>query len=133
MEEEKRIVFYDGDCGFCNRSVQFILKRNTSQPLLYFASLQSEFTQHFFDENNEPTPNLSSLIFFENGLFYYKSTAALKISNYLNSYKWVKIGLIFPRFFRDWIYDLIAKNRHRIVSSNQCELIQTKDRARFIS
>ena len=133
MKEEIKIVFYDGGCGFCNRSVQFILRKNTTKPFIYFASLQSDFAQNFFAKHNEPLPDLSSLVFFDSNTFYYKSTGALRIGTYLKSYRVIcKIGLITPRFIRDFIYDIIAKNRNRIASKLTCDILSEEERHRFI-
>ena len=133
MKEEVRIVFYDGNCGFCNRSAQFVLKRNRRQPLIYFASLQSDFAQNFFQKHNEPLPDLSSLVFFDDNVFYYKSTAGLKIGRYLNRYKIVStISLRLPKFFRDFVYDLIAKNRNKLSRQVTCVIPTNEDRDRFL-
>lgn len=134
MKEEIKIVFYDGDCGFCNRSVQFILKKNTTKPFIYFASLQSDFAQNFFAKHNEPLPDLSSLVFFDSNAFYYKSTGALRIGIYLKSYRVIcKLGLITPRFIRDFIYDIIAKNRNKLASKATCDLLTEEERNRFLA
>ena len=44
--ENDTIVFYDGDCGLCNRVVQFILRNERNQKLV-FCALQSEFGSNF--------------------------------------------------------------------------------------
>ena len=61
---EKPIVFYDGDCGLCNRSVAFVLKHEKS-PVIHFAAIQSEFTIEIFKKNNWETPDLSTVYFYE--------------------------------------------------------------------
>lgn len=46
---------------------------------------------------------------------YERSTAALKISGYLKGgYPALKVFFIVPKFIRDWVYNMIAKRRHRI-------------------
>ncbi|HYM92994.1 MAG TPA: DCC1-like thiol-disulfide oxidoreductase family protein, partial [Chitinophagaceae bacterium] len=43
-----------------------------------------------------------------------KSTAALRIYNNLPWYwKWTQLCWIFPKFFRNWVYGIIAKNRYK--------------------
>ena len=47
-----KILFYDGDCGFCNKSVQFVLKyENRSE--IYFSALQSDFSRDFFQQQSK--------------------------------------------------------------------------------
>lgn len=132
MENGDRIVFYDGDCGFCNHSVQFILKRNKKSPLLYFAALQSDFTKNFFTKLNEPLPDISSLVFFEENKFYYRSEGAMRIAKYLKGYRWLSYFRFIPRFIRDTVYSIIAKQRHRLGNHSQCELISLEDKSRFL-
>ena len=79
------IVFYDGECGFCNRTVQFILKHERNQQIL-FSSLQSDFSKDFFKENNFPTPDLSTFYFFTEGVLLQKSTGGLKVLVFLKSF-----------------------------------------------
>jgi len=132
MEDEKRIVFYDGDCGFCNRSVNTILASNKTEPFIYFASLQSEFSHAFFRSKNEQEPNLNSIVFYELGKFYYASTAVLKIMNHLKGKRWLKIGWIVPRIIRDTIYFAIAKQRKRLPGDEACHIPDEATRKRFL-
>jgi predicted DCC family thiol-disulfide oxidoreductase YuxK len=130
--ENKKIVFYDGDCGFCNRSVQFILKKNKPKTPLYFCTLQSDFCKKLFEKHLHPTPKLSSIVFYDSGKFYFKSTAVLKISAYLDNMNYLKLAYIFPAFLRNTVYDLVAKNRHRINSNHTCTLPSETEKNRFI-
>ena len=40
----KSILFFDGNCGLCNRSVKFVLRKEKNQELI-FSPLQSEFAK----------------------------------------------------------------------------------------
>lgn len=133
MEDEKRIVFYDGDCGFCNRSVNTILASNKTDPLIYFASLQSKFSPTFFRSKNEQEPNLNSIVFYELGKFYYASTAVLKIANHLKEKRWLKMGWIIPKKIRDAIYFAIAKQRKRLRGDATCHIPDEATRKRFLA
>lgn len=132
MEKGDRIVFYDGECGFCNHSVQFILKRNKKSPLLFFAALQSDFTKKFFSNLGEPLPDISSLVFFEEEKFHYRSEGAMRLAKYLKGYKWLSYFRFIPRFIRDAVYSLIAKHRHKISNDNSCVLVEQSERFRFL-
>ncbi len=46
IDQNKFYLFYDGDCGFCNFWVHWILK-NDSKDQFLFASLQGKFGQEF--------------------------------------------------------------------------------------
>lgn len=129
---EKPIVFYDGDCGLCNRSVAFVLRHERDQ-VIHFAALQSQFTIDFFKKNNWDAPDLSTVYFYEKGILNVKSTAALKIGRYLKSPRsWMIAFLIVPRFIRDGVYNMIAKRRKGI-SKGFCVMPKPGDRERFLS
>jgi predicted DCC family thiol-disulfide oxidoreductase YuxK len=109
----ERIVFYDGDCGFCNTSVQLILKNRKVD--FYFIPLQSEISHQIMAKFNVEI-KMNTLYLLENGKLYKKSTAAIRVAKNLGKIYPVVyyIGMIVPRFIRDWIYDQVAKRRHKI-------------------
>lgn len=125
------VVFYDGDCGFCNRSVQFILdhERDTT---VHFCALQSELAQRFFQEHQFPQPDLSTFYFWNGSQLFERSSGALKVTAYLKaSYSWLRIFIIVPRFLRDGVYNWIAKRRHKL-ANQQCALPTPEQRKRFL-
>ncbi|MFT5778666.1 MAG: putative DCC family thiol-disulfide oxidoreductase YuxK [Crocinitomicaceae bacterium] len=127
----KYIVLYDGECGFCNRSVSFILKREKSD-VLHFSALQSSFTEALFKEKNWELPDLNTFYFIEDGVKYERSTAALRVTKYLKApSSWLRVFKIIPRAFRDWCYNFLAKRRQRI-SKGFCVVPSAEQRARFM-
>lgn len=128
----ENIVFYDGDCGFCNRTVQFVLKNDASKSIK-FAPLQSSFTKDLFLKNNFPAPDLSTFYFLKEGRLYEKSTAALKLASFFRyPQKLAVIFWVIPRFIRDGLYDSIAKRRQRLMKGF-CVLPDENDKERFLS
>lgn len=131
MKMQIPIVFYDGDCGFCNRSVQFILKNEKNQEL-HFAALQSQFAVDFFECHQFPKPDLSTFYYWSGSELFSKSTAALHILNQLkNRFQLLKIGYILPKNIRDKMYDFIANRRHKI-SNGFCVIPSVENKKRFI-
>lgn len=125
------VVFYDGECGFCNRSVQFILDHEKSG-VVHFCALQSAMAQQFFWEQHRSQPGLSTLYFWNGEQLFERSTGALKITGYLRApASWLKVLLIVPRFIRDGVYNWIAKRRHKL-AGRQCALPTPEQRRRFI-
>jgi predicted DCC family thiol-disulfide oxidoreductase YuxK len=113
--------------------VQFILNHER-KPELFFAPLQSDIGQAILEEHHLPANYTDSVLFFDNDLLYQQSTAALKISRYLRfPWNWIRIGYIFPRFMRDFIYRYIAKNRlHWFGETDSCWIMTKEWRERFI-
>ena len=129
----KAIFFYDGECGFCDATVRFLLNQ-TSDDALLFCKLQSTFAADFFARNSYPKPNLTTAYFFHRGRLYQKSSAVLK-AIYLSNGAVKHIGVFFtvPKFIRDGAYDIVATFRHYIKLGNtNCQLLTPSERRRFI-
>lgn len=111
--EEKAIILFDGICNLCNGAVQFIIKHD---PKAYFkfSALQSEFSKDYFQKHRKNEERMGSLILLEHGKVYHQSTAVLKIVRHLSGgWKFFACFLVVPRFIRDWVYEIIAKNRYQ--------------------
>ncbi len=111
--QDKPIIFFDGVCNLCNSSVQFILKKDTNHVFL-FSSLQSDAAKDILLQYNLENFDLSSIILVENDIIYQKSTAILRIAKRLSGIsKYAYVFIIVPKFIRDGVYSLIAKNRYK--------------------
>ena len=131
MELDRKIIFYDGECGFCNLSVQFVLNHERNNDI-YFSSLQSDYASVFFKSLELPNPDLSTFYFFNNGVLFEKSTAALKVLPNLKWYLQIAvIGWIVPRFLRDKLYDFFAKRRKKL-AKGFCVLPTIEQQQRFL-
>ncbi|MBM3185094.1 MAG: DUF393 domain-containing protein [Bacteroidetes bacterium] len=127
----KNIIFYDGECGLCNRSVQFILKYERNQKL-QFAALKSSFSKTALSDFNLKFNLEDSILFFQNGKLFSKSKAVLRIIPFLKWYFYpLLICWLIPNFIRDLFYDLIARNRKKVISF--CELPESKHSKRFLN
>jgi len=65
-----------------------------------------------------------SIIFISNEKIYRKSNAIIEVIKTLGGvYKLMGVIYILPKSFRDFIYDLIAKNRYRIFGKkSECHI-----------
>lgn len=110
----QHIVFFDGLCHFCNGWVNFIIKHNKNKQI-YFAPLQSPIAAQQLKNIHINTQSPESVIYRTDNKIYYKSTAALKIFKTLGG----RFKLLYyitywiPPFIRNFIYDIIAKNRYK--------------------
>ena len=118
MADYKQVILYDGDCALCNKSVYRIYKLDREKRI-FFASLQSEFGQSLLKKHQLPADYIDSIVFVDEEKSWLKSTAGLKLLPYLS--RWLLpcyLFYILPAFIRDYFYDLIARNRHRIVKQD---------------
>jgi predicted DCC family thiol-disulfide oxidoreductase YuxK len=130
---ENPVILFDGVCNYCNGVVNFIIRQDTKK-VFHFATLQSGFGQKLLKENNLPTDLFESFILLDKGKLYSKSTAALRLNNKLPWYwKWTQLFWIFPKFFRDWVYSIIAKNRYKWFGKREKCMVPTPElKTRFL-
>ncbi len=133
----KHLVFYDGNCGLCDHTVQFLLKHDTAQKFL-FAPLQGITAAKTLQELPAEYKTLDTLILLENyGTSEQKSfvlgKAAFRILWLLGS-MWKLIGWIsfLPSFLYDWGYRIIAHYRHQLFSQETCFVPNEQNKHRFL-
>jgi predicted DCC family thiol-disulfide oxidoreductase YuxK len=110
-----KIVFFDNICPLCNRTIDFLIRRDQSKKLR-FASLKSDIANSLVQKvQNFHIPD-DTVIFLDQGIVYTKSQAVLKIASYLSMpYKALVVFTIIPVRWRDKVYDLVARNRHKLL------------------
>lgn len=127
-----RIILFDGVCNLCNRSVQFIIKRD-KEGRFRFASLQSATGQEILQEFNLPQNDFNSFILYEQGKVYTRSDAALRVSSQLKGWKWTSMFRILPKFLRDAVYNLIARKRYKWFGKREECMVPTPElKSRFL-
>ena len=105
------VLFFDGVCNLCNRSIAFII-RHDKKKTLRFASLQSEAGKAACAQFANKVPD--SLVLFFQGKYYIKSDAALTTARLMGGViACFFVFIIIPRFIRDSVYDFISRNRYR--------------------
>ncbi len=107
------VMLFDGVCKLCNGSMNFIL-RVDRKGQLKLASLQSDYGRQVLASHEIKSDPMDSMILLEGTRLTTKSTAMIRISKYLGgAWPLCMIALVVPRFIRDFIYDIVAKNRYR--------------------
>lgn len=126
------IILFDGECNFCNSSVQFIIKRD-KKAYFTFTSLQSEIGKTYRKQFSIPK-DVDSLILIEGGHCYMKSSAALRICKKLDGgWKILSSFLLIPSPLRNVCYDVIAKNRYKWFGKQErCMLPSPEIKKRFL-
>lgn len=109
--KDQPILFFDSDCLLCNRSVQWLIRRDRRKQIL-FAPLQGKTATKLL-----PYPliqELNTLVFWENGQTLTRSRAVFRALEHLDS-PWNKLSFlkITPKFLSDALYRLVAKYRKR--------------------
>lgn len=130
------VLLYDGSCGVCNVTVQWILAHERPGSRLRFAPLESSAGQTLRAAARVPA-SVDSLLWIEQTdneiRALTRSSAALRVaSEARGAYRWLALLRAIPRFLRDAVYDAFASVRHR-VAAPVCLVPLPEQRARFLS
>lgn len=127
------IVFYDGDCGFCNSIVGLILKYEKTNDI-HFAALQSPVADKMLKEEFKIDIDLSTFYYLDkNHQLHSKSKGFFELAKSMKApLRWLTIFRFFPSRLTDSVYDWVAKRRRSIISQH-CYLPTPEQRKRFVS
>ena len=127
------MILFDGVCNLCNGFVTFVIARDPAGRF-QFGPLQSPAAQRLLGSIDSHDASLDSVVLVENGRVWTRSAAALRIARGL-SFPWplAYVFIVIPRPLRDWIYNLVARNRYRWFGKRDVCMVPTPElRARFI-
>ncbi len=133
VPEKHAVILFDGVCNLCSGAVQFFIKRD-KDAILKYASLQSESGQALLQEYGLPLTQFNSFVFIHNKKVYLRSSAALQAVRMLSApLNWLYGFIIVPRFIRDGVYNIIAKNRYKWFGQQESCMIPTPElKSRFL-
>ncbi|HEX6193809.1 MAG TPA: thiol-disulfide oxidoreductase DCC family protein [Chitinophagaceae bacterium] len=133
MNTQHPVLYFDGVCNLCNRSVQYIIKKDKKK-LFRFASLQGKSGQAMLAKNGIRQDDFNSFILVEGEKIFTRSTAALRVFRLLGgSWKILYVLIIVPRFLRDPVYNWIARNRYKWYGKrDECMVPTAELRDRFL-
>lgn len=134
------LLLYDGTCGFCARSVRFVLAREpaaraAAPDALRFATLQGAHGDAV--RSRHPwLAGVDSVVWVEGERVLVRAEAALRVLAYLGG-AWAAlaaVGRLVPRVLRDGAYDLVARVRYRLAGrvAAECALPAPAQRGRFL-
>lgn len=134
IQDKYDLVLFDGVCNLCNRSVNFIIKRDYKDKFK-FGALQDASSHTLLKAYFGNNSYLDSLVLIRGEKVYLKSRAALEIAKILQPpWPLVYIFRIIPTFLRDPIYNWIAKNRYSwFGKQDSCRVPTANERRKFLS
>ena len=131
---EPATIFFDGNCGLCHRGVRFILRHEQPGSGLVFAPIQGVLAAEKLPREVREHPT-SMVVLTAVGTVLTRSTASAFIGRRLRwPWNWMNaVYRLVPRVLRDWVYDMVARNRHRWFAkpSQACPVPTMATTARF--
>lgn len=108
------IIVFDAECILCSANAQFVLK-NDHRRRFRLASMQGDVGAGLYRRFGIDPADPETLIVVDGDKALRNSDAVLSIYGRLG-WPWKALGVLrlVPRFLRDPVYLLIARNRYRI-------------------
>ena len=129
---DQSIVFFDGVCGLCSHTVDFLLRLD-SKARLKFAPLQGQTATTIVQENVRE--NLNTFVFASNGKLHYRTGALARILMTIGGF-WKLVGAalwVIPSPARNLGYKIVAKYRYKMFGKHEaCRLPTVEERKRFL-
>lgn len=127
------LILMDAECVLCNRFAKFVIKHDT-KGLFRFAPNRSDLSNGVLDTLGVQRPLPESIVLIRGGKAYLFSDVTPYVFGDLGlPWSLVKLSLIVPKFLRDFVYNLVAKNRYRLYGRTEaCGLMSREDRTRVL-
>ncbi|MBD3675875.1 MAG: DUF393 domain-containing protein [Planctomycetaceae bacterium] len=131
-EQSHPILYFDGVCGLCNRSVDFIIKRDANRDFR-FAPLQGETAKS--ELSTTDIENFNTLILQTESRLYRRSAAVVRILWRLGG-AWALLGVILwliPLPLRNLGYRLVSMSRYSLFGKKEsCRIPAPEERDQFL-
>ena len=130
------VVVFDGVCNLCNGTVDFLLRNDITNQLL-FTPFQMEggsgVGSRLLAQFGVYDAPVSVYVIYQNRL-YSESDAILFLCSYLRRpWRWFRITRIVPKPLRNLIYRFIARNRYKWFGIKDfCRLPIPEEQSRFL-
>jgi predicted DCC family thiol-disulfide oxidoreductase YuxK len=131
----RSMVFYDGACGLCHRTVRFAIARDRDGSRFRFAALGGEAFRRLVPEPLRAGLPDSIVVLAPGGTLLARTAAVIHILERIGG-PWRLTGRVLalvPQRIRDLGYDGIARVRHRLFRRppDACPVTPPELRARF--
>jgi predicted DCC family thiol-disulfide oxidoreductase YuxK len=115
--EPKQILFFDGVCHLCHRSVKAMIGFDVRRALA-FSPLQGELAKTKLEPSDRES--LKSLVLWKEGKTEHFSSAVLNaaLEGPFEIRLFALIAKLIPRFLRDAIYSFVAERRYKWFGRN---------------
>ncbi len=132
MINELNIILFDGVCNLCNSTVSLLIKHDPEYKL-HFAAQQTSAGKEIMKHHGIKDGH-NSVVFIQGNKVFYKSDAIIEIAKLISGWpRMYRFSAIFPKFLRDGIYDLVAKNRYRVFGKRKdCAIPTDANKKRFL-
>jgi predicted DCC family thiol-disulfide oxidoreductase YuxK len=111
--DDRPILIFDGHCVLCSSFAQFILRHDRAHRFRLLAAQTALGTALYRHLGLHPT-DYETNILIEDGRAWLKSESSIRVFERLG-FPWslMAAGRVLPLPVRDWLYEIVARNRLR--------------------
>ncbi len=135
-DSQRAVIFYDGHCGLCHRSVRYAI-RHDHQGLILIAPLHGETFEKLISPDKTADLPDSVVLRLPDGSLHTHTDAVICTLELLggNQQRIAQILRFIPRVLRDFGYNLVARLRHWLFAAPEqaCPMLPDHLRQRFRS
>lgn len=133
MERTRQaIVIFDGECVFCNRWVDFLL-RFDRRDVFRFSARQSPAGASLLQRIGLPETGVGSIVLVDRGAVQLRSGAVLRMMTLLGfPFSLAAVFRLVPTVLRDPVYEWLARNRLKWFGRRMCRVPSDAERDRFL-
>ncbi len=131
--DDKPLIVFDGHCALCSGWADFVL-RHDGRKVYRLLQAQSTLGEALYAHYGLAGDDYQTNLLIEGGRVFVKSTGSIRMACGLGG-AWRAVALLrlVPTRWRDWLYDLVARNRLRWFGRREtCYLPSPADADRFI-
>lgn len=128
------VVLFDGVCGLCNRSINWIIDRDPSSRIR-FLPFQSPAGEALAEDVGLNPKLLTTMVAIQSGRVMLRSTAVLHVGSRLETplARLAKLFVLVPTVLRDLGYRVVARTRYAFFGKLEACRMPTPDLAsRFL-
>ena len=109
--DDRPIFVFDGKCVLCSNAAQFVLKHDRRRRFRLVPA-QSALGRALYNHYGLDARNYTTNILIVDGMAWLKSESSLRIFQLIGlPWSLAATARVLPRSVRDWLYDIIARNR----------------------
>jgi predicted DCC family thiol-disulfide oxidoreductase YuxK len=129
FDDRRPLFLFDGVCVLCSSGAAFLMRHEAD---VDFASAQSNLGKALYRHYGMEID--STYLLIANGLAFTKTDGYFLLLGQLHpAWRILAVFKIVPRPVRDWVYDLVAKNRYRWFGKVEyCQLLSAEQRSRLL-
>jgi predicted DCC family thiol-disulfide oxidoreductase YuxK len=111
--DDRPILIFDGHCVLCSSFAQFILRHDRARRFRLLAA-QTPLGTALYRHLDLHQTDYETNILLEDGRAWLKSEGSIRIFERLG-FPWslMAVGRVLPLKVRDWLYEIVARNRLR--------------------